>query len=175
MTKDEIRKFQKLNASGMTLIVYYAIKNMQKESGQYPKLADLADYIGYTGHHYCQSLGRCIRFLRRHDLIDPNPRSTLKTGKKRVIKSGIYAIKDENGTYVGQSKDIHLRWKHHSRNIELKIHRYIKSKNNVKFLILEECKESQLLTKELLWANKLQSEGANILNKENFVFITENK
>jgi predicted GIY-YIG superfamily endonuclease len=173
MTKDEIKKFIKLNASGMTLFVYFGIKNMQEESGEFPKIKDLADYIGYEGQHSQQALGKCIRFLRRHNLVDPNPRSTSKTRKKRVIKSGVYAIKDGNGTYVGQSRDIFHRWKTHSRDIELKIHRYIKSENDVKFLILEECKASELLTKEILWANKLVSQGENILNKENFMFIKE--
>ena len=156
--------------------VYYAYLHIEEDNEHYPTTKEMADYIGYEGKSYEQTIGRCLKFLRENDLIPDNPRTCRPSrNKPEKKKCGIYSIKTNTGIYVGQSRNIAQRWREHRRNAELRIHRYISSEDNVEFSVLEECSKTQLTTKELLWANKLHSEGENILNKENFMFITEDK
>ena len=155
--------------------VYYAYLHLEQQNQCHPTHKEIANYIGYEGKNYATTVRRCTKFLRDNGLIPDNPRTSRPLRSKPEKKCGIYSIKTNTGIYVGQSKNIAQRWKEHRRNAKLQIHRYISLEDNLEFSVLEECSKTQLATKELLWANKLHSEGKNILNKENFVFITEDK
>jgi len=82
--------------------------------------------------------------------------------------TGIYGIKNtlNNKIYIGQSKNINKRWKTHIRQLRKNRHynkHLLSSFNNngegsFEFLVLEECKESDLNTKEEEWINKFPRE-----------------
>ena len=175
MNREDLIKFEQLKASGFQMRVYYAYLHLKENNQRYPTVKEMADYIGYEGKSYERTIGRCLKFLRDNNLIPDNPGTYRPSRNKPEKKCGIYSIKTNAGMYVGQSKNIAQRWKEHRRNAKLQIHRYISSEDNLEFSVLEECNKTQLSTKELLWANKLHSECKNILNKENFMFITEDK
>lgn len=93
--------------------------------------------------------------------------------------TGIYLIFNEiNGyKYIGQSKDIKIRWRNHKTNLKCNRHpnvilqrAYNKyGKDNFKFKILEICDESSLDEKELFWISNIKPEynlmgGGNALH-----------
>lgn len=94
------------------------------------------------------------------------------------MKSGIYLIKNKinNHSYVGMSKDIKNRWKHHchesnnpnSKEYQKTLYRAFRKYgiNNFEFIVLEYCDEKQLREKEIYWINKLNTidNGYNELN-----------
>lgn len=92
---------------------------------------------------------------------------------------GIYGIKNKetDRIYVGQSKHIEQRWKSHIRELKKEKHGNSHLLNSFKihgeccfeFLVLEECKESELDAKEEAWINKfprelLYNQNLNIIN-----------
>lgn len=93
-------------------------------------------------------------------------------------KIGIYIIKNKinNHSYVGMSKDIPLRWRHHinesqnqnSKEYEKTLYRAFRKYGlqNFSFEILEYCEEEQLREREIYWINKLDTlnNGYNELN-----------
>lgn len=94
------------------------------------------------------------------------------------MKSGIYLIKNKinNHSYVGMSKDIKNRWKHHchesnnpnSKEYQKTLYRAFRKYGveNFEFIVLEYCVEEQLREKEIYWINKLNTinNGYNELN-----------
>ena len=172
MKKEDIIKFENLKASGSDIRVYYAFLHLKEEKQRYPKLNEIIDFMGNTTKYYKRTVQRSLKFLRENDLIPSNPHSIVSE-EHQGKKCGVYSIKASTGIYVGQSRNIDLRWKEHRRNAKLQIHRYFSPEDNLEFSILEECDKGHLITKELLWANKLHYEGENILNKENFMFVEE--
>ena len=172
MTKDELKMFHEKSASGLCIRVYYSTTQLMEENEDFPSIKSIAERMGYDlTQNYQKNIGRALRWLRSEGLID---HKRLTTGQSEV-KCGIYQIKTEKGVYVGQSKQIDKRWKDHERSIKNDLHRYIKSNDVFEFSILEECSIQDLHAKELLWANKIHSDGETVLNKANFIFITENK
>ena len=172
MTKDEIKMFHEKSASGLCIRVYYSTTQLMIENEDFPSIKSIAERMGYDlTQNYTQTIGKALRWLRSEGLIEHSQLAT----RQSEVKSGIYQIKTEKGVYVGQSKQIDKRWKDHERSIKNNLHRYIKSNDVFKFSILEECRIQDLHTKELLWANKIHSDGETVLNKANFTFITENK
>lgn len=85
--------------------------------------------------------------------------------------TGIYKIQNNinQKNYIGQSKNIEMRWKQHIYSAEAgsqyPIHRALRKYGveNFSFSILEECKTSELNNKEIEWISKLNSyeEGYN--------------
>lgn len=85
------------------------------------------------------------------------------------MNCGIYIIKNKINQhfYVGMSKDIMTRWKHHicesqnpkSKEYEKTLYRAFRKYGieNFSFEILEECKEEELRDKEIYWINKLDA------------------
>ena len=85
------------------------------------------------------------------------------------METGIYIIQNKiNGhSYIGMSKDIPLRWKHHinesqnpnSKEYEKTLYRAFRKYgiNNFSFGILEYCKEEELREKEIYWINYYNS------------------
>lgn len=168
--KDLIRKFEKKQVSGKAMRVYYAIKSLENDGFDKPNLQQIADYIGDHGQHREQAICNAKRKLKEAGLLLDCVEKT-----SEPLNSGIYCLRTKSAIYIGQSKRLLQRRNQHIRSIESGLHRYIKSDEDCKFEILETCKISELLIKEQLWANKLHSGGENILNKENFMFISENK
>lgn len=94
------------------------------------------------------------------------------------MESGIYIIRNKinNHFYIGMSKNIQLRWRHHineSQNINSKeyektLYRAFRKYGieNFSFEILEFCEEQFLREKEIYWINKLDAinQGYNELN-----------
>lgn len=81
---------------------------------------------------------------------------------------GIYKIEniENNKSYIGSSKDIEGRWKRHNYELSrdkhhsLKLQRAWNKANNPTmflFTIIEECEQSQLLTKEQYWIDSYNS------------------
>lgn len=103
------------------------------------------------------------------------------------IKIGIYCIKNKiNGkVYIGSSKNIDKRWKKHKyclaggyhENEHLQNSYNIYSKDNFEFLILEECKEEELIEKEQYYLNAYKScerdKGYNICPQVNKTQMAE--
>tara|TARA_R110001599_G_scaffold290888_1_gene493830 strand:+ start:456 stop:1001 length:546 start_codon:yes stop_codon:yes gene_type:complete len=181
MTKEELKKFQEMKASGLCIRIYYSIKHLIEEQKSLPQKfrrlpthKEIATYMNYpTTSDYKKMIRRGLESMAVGGMIPEGfPKERIK---KSTTKVGIYQIKTHEGIYVGQSKNIDVRWQKHKRDIVLGIHRYISPEVKTEFSILEECDPSHLITKELLWANKIHSEDENILNKENFMFIAENK
>ena len=79
--------------------------------------------------------------------------------------TGIYKIQNNinQKNYIGQSKNIEMRWKQHIYNAETgsqyPIHRALRKYGieNFSFSILEECETSELNNKEIEWISKLNS------------------
>ena len=96
------------------------------------------------------------------------------------MESGIYIIKNKiNGHfYVGMSKNIQLRWRHHlnesqnpnSKEYEKTLYRAFRKYgiNNFSFEILELCDESLLREKEIEWINKLDAINSGYNEKNSF-------
>ena len=79
--------------------------------------------------------------------------------------TGIYCIKNNinQKNYIGQSKNIEMRWKQHIYNSEIgsqyPIHRALRKYgvNNFSFSVLEECEILELNNKEVEWIAKFNS------------------
>jgi len=96
--------------------------------------------------------------------------------QNKIIDCGIYKIINKiNGKlYVGSSKHIHQRWDEHEEMLVNNRHHSIKlqrawnkyGKDNFKFDIIQECKESELLDVEQRWIDELDSfkNGYNCTN-----------
>ena len=106
------------------------------------------------------------------------------------MSAGIYCIKCEvnNKIYVGQSKNIEQRWKHHKANLEKgeHINRELQKDYNeygidaFVFTILETIQNTNNLQKELFarekyWGEKLDALGENGYNKTEFYKSYPNK
>ena len=85
------------------------------------------------------------------------------------MSCGIYIItnKINNHFYIGLSKDIELRWKHHinesqnknSKEYEKTLYRAFRKYGieNFRFEILELCSEESLREREIFWINKMDA------------------
>ena len=94
------------------------------------------------------------------------------------MKRGIYLIKNKinNHSYVGMSKDIKNRWKHHchesnnpnSKEYQKTLYRAFRKYgiNNFEFIVLEYCDEKQLREKEIYFANRKSS-----FRKDNYFLL----
>lgn len=90
------------------------------------------------------------------------------------IICGIYGIEGNNDDlYVGQAVDIKKRWSCHSAHLKANEHLYKElqeaynaSTENIKWIILEECSESELEKREDWWIK--HADGWNVINKEKF-------
>ena len=94
------------------------------------------------------------------------------------MESGIYIIKNKlnNHFYIGMSKNIQLRWRHHinesqnpnSKEYEKTLYRAFRKYGieNFSFEILELCEEEELREREVYWINKLDAinKGYNEVN-----------
>lgn len=94
------------------------------------------------------------------------------------MESGIYIIKNKlnNHFYIGMSKNIQLRWRHHinesqnpnSKEYEKTLYRAFRKYGieNFSFEILELCEEEKLREREIYWINKLDAinKGYNEVN-----------
>ena len=93
-------------------------------------------------------------------------------------QTGIYIIRNKinSHAYVGMSKDINIRWRHHinesqnpnSKEYEKTLYRAFRKYgiDNFSFEILELCEEDKLSEREIYWINKLDTlhNGYNELN-----------
>lgn len=81
--------------------------------------------------------------------------------------TGIYKIQNNinHKNYIGQSKNVEMRWKQHIYSAEAgsqyPIHRALRKYGieNFTFSILEECEVSELNNKEIEWISKLNAYG----------------
>jgi len=111
--------------------------------------------------------------------IGSEPKNQAKLLKQKPSKTcGIYGIFEGNNVYVGMSVHIESRFKTHKRQLEDHTHPYknhFKEVEEREFKVLGEHKENKLKKKEPLYAQKLASEGYNVVNKNNFGLILEDK
>jgi hypothetical protein len=129
-----------------------------------------------------RNIGFCRRSVQRvlsNLIIDgtileknPDPRAKSSRREKEIATSGIYGIFLDNSVYVGLSKNIDERWIKHRIQISNKTHSYFHCESNeLEFKVLHRCEEDRLHKCELLMAQKLKTEGFNVLNENNFNLI----
>lgn len=93
-------------------------------------------------------------------------------------KCGIYGlvIKNTSELYIGQSLDIAKRWSYYSARFKSNKHyykelqeAYNEDKNNIGWIILEECNESDNLeAREDWWIKNADKMGYTVINKQKF-------
>ena len=122
---------------------------------------------------YCRrSVVRVLSSLIIDGIIletNPDPRATSSRREKEIATSGIYGIFLENYVYIGLSKNISARWKAHRILLNNNTHSYFDcEESELRFTILHECEECHLAKCEILMAQKLKTQGYNVVNEANF-------
>ena len=74
LTINDIQRLQKHKASGMVMRVYLVLKQHCFDYNQgnrfcFPSLARIKTLLGYEGENYQQTIGRCLRWLEKHEFL----------------------------------------------------------------------------------------------------------
>ena len=143
---------------------------LDKMGGKATLLREIHESIPDNVTICLKTVSRAVRNLVQKNLAE-NTRHYAKGTPRLII--GVYTISQGSNVYVGQSKNTTDRWKRHKGAISRGIHPYFKDVDpeELVFKVVSQCERDELMSKELLLAQKIKSEGKTLLNENNFTLL----
>jgi len=175
-----------INAGAAVFAVVYTLSTEEWKSEPNRSTTQLCKLMSKNYNFREGKVYWCLKTLKDYGAlkgfeanIGSKPKKKDKLLKQKPSKTcGIYGIFEGNNVYVGLSTNIENRFKTHKRELENRTHpytEYLSGVEKLEFKILGKHKENKLKNKEPLYAQKLTSEGYNVVNKKNFGLILEDK